>query len=296
MSASEGCRSPITFLQPLATVSSLLKRAPDGNGVRLWKNHVDRIQDPVEGLTLTRRILARGLLLPLHPILFLSLSSILSLLLTLSIPPSVSPLLEHWYWQNFKLFIYLSTHYDSPSHLSPSKDFRQEGIRKTALIWTLLCPQVLRNCLTGLLPELHNPLYIQLEEGEWFTLRIFFPCLLHFWRNWVLEWPLLKAQRHKPCWNIIQLIWHFFQIRRIIIRNVDDVCRGWVCWDLHRQVVILISSIKFVFVFLREHGQAPKLGARLDYFEKTTRVKIYWFQDESSTMFTNLHTVKQVRE
>lgn len=51
-------------------LSSSLKQA-DGNGVRLWKNRVDRIQDPVKGLTLTRRILASGLLLPLHPILSL---------------------------------------------------------------------------------------------------------------------------------------------------------------------------------------------------------------------------------
>lgn len=127
---------------------------------------------------LTRRILASGLLLPLHPIL--SLLPLLSFhpfpLFFLPLSISVSPLclLEHRYWRNFKLLIYLSTHYDSPLQLSPAEDFPEEEMPKTALIWRLLYPQVLRNCLTGLLLRLHNPLYIQLEEGEWFTLRIFF--------------------------------------------------------------------------------------------------------------------------
>lgn len=76
-----------------------------------------------------------------------------------------------------RFLIYLSTHYDSRSHLSPAEDFPEEEIPKTALIWSLLCPQVLRNCLTGLLLRLHNPLYIQLEVEEWFTLRINFSSL-----------------------------------------------------------------------------------------------------------------------
>lgn len=53
-------------LQP--KLSLWLKQAPDGHGVRLWKNRVDRIQDPVKGLSLTTRILASGGLRRLHPI------------------------------------------------------------------------------------------------------------------------------------------------------------------------------------------------------------------------------------
>lgn len=97
-------------------LSSSLKHAPDGNGVRLWKNHVDRIQDPVKGPTLTRRILASGCLLRLHPIpLFLSPSSISSSLPSVSLSTGTGKIAS--------LLIYLSTHYDSSSHFSPTEDF-----------------------------------------------------------------------------------------------------------------------------------------------------------------------------
>lgn len=56
----------VARLQP--KLSLWLKQAPDGHGVRLWNNRVDRIQDPVKGLSLTRRILASGGLRRLHPI------------------------------------------------------------------------------------------------------------------------------------------------------------------------------------------------------------------------------------
>lgn len=156
VSVSEDHHPPPTTSYPPS-----VKRAPDGNGVRLWKNRVDRIQDPVKGLTLTRRILASGLPLPLHPILPLSLS--LS-----SLPSDI--FLRADTGKNSRLVIYLSTHYGFPSHISPAEDFPEEEIPKTALIWSLLCPQVLRNCLTGLLLRLHNSLHIQLEVEEWFTL------------------------------------------------------------------------------------------------------------------------------
>lgn len=172
--------------------SSSVKEAPDGNGVRLWKNLVDRIQDPVKGLTLTRRILASGFLLPLHPILSLPPSRPFSLFSS-----SARVSLSTGTGKISRLLIYLSTHYDSLSYLSPAEDFLEEEIPKTTLIWSLLCPQVLRNCLTGLLLRLHNPLYIESEVRKWFTLRIhFFPH--HFWCNRVQKWPPRKASRDKP--------------------------------------------------------------------------------------------------
>lgn len=93
-----GLPSPSSNHKP----SSSLKQAPDGNGVRLWKNRVDRIQDPVKGLTLTRRILASGLLLPLHPILSLPPSLPFSLFSSLYLLLSPTCLFEHRSWQNCK--------------------------------------------------------------------------------------------------------------------------------------------------------------------------------------------------
>lgn len=157
--------------------SSSLKQAPDGNGVRLWKNRVDRIQDPVKGLTLTRRILASGLLLPLHPILSLPPSHPFSLFSSLYLLLSRTCLFEHRSWQNCKASYLFINSLWFPLAPQSRRGFSEQEIPKTALIWSLLCPQVLRNCLTGLLLRLHNPLYIQLEMEEWLTLRINFSSL-----------------------------------------------------------------------------------------------------------------------
>lgn len=60
----------------------------------------------------------------------------------------------------------------------PTEEFLEEEIPKTALISSLLCPQVLRNCLTEVL-RLHNLLYIQLDTGGLFQIKNKFLSLLH---------------------------------------------------------------------------------------------------------------------
>lgn len=101
----------------------------------------------------------------------LSLSFLISLILSL---------LSFWAQILAKLlgFLFIYQLITIPPRTSvPQRIFPEQEIPKTALIWSLLCPQVLRNCLTGLLLRLHNPLYIQLEVEKWFTLGINFSLL-----------------------------------------------------------------------------------------------------------------------
>lgn len=129
-------RRPISHLQP--KLSFWLKQAPDGNGVRLWKNRVDRIQDQVKGLRLTRWILASGDLQRLHPILSFGL---------LPLSFSLSSVSLHIGGGNFQHLLFIYQLITIPSHtFVPLRIFYLKTTAKADVIWSLLCPKVLRDC------------------------------------------------------------------------------------------------------------------------------------------------------
>lgn len=136
VSLVDDAESPIARLQP--KLSLWLKQAPDGNGVRLWKNRVDRIQDPVKGLSLTRWILASGGLRRLRPILSFHL-------LPLSL--SLSSVSLHTGGGNFQQPLFIYQLITIPPRTSiPLRIFYLKTMAKADVIWSLLCPQVLRDC------------------------------------------------------------------------------------------------------------------------------------------------------
>lgn len=118
MSMSEDHRSSVTLLQPQAIFFTETGRRWKWCE-RLWRNHVDRIQDPVKGLTLTRQILASGRVLCLHPILSFSLLPLSLTLFPLSLWAQVLAKLQGL------LFIYqlimIPPHTSVPQRIFPRK-------------------------------------------------------------------------------------------------------------------------------------------------------------------------------
>lgn len=136
VSLVDDAESPIARLQPKLPL--WLKQAPDGNGVRLWKNRVDRIQDPVKGLSLTRWILASGGLRRLRPILSFHL---------LPLSFSLSSFSLHTGGGKFQQPLFIYQLITIPPRTSiPLRIFYLKTTAKADVIWSLLCPQVLRDC------------------------------------------------------------------------------------------------------------------------------------------------------
>lgn len=172
----------VTRLRP--KLSLRLKQAPDGHGVRLWKNQVDRIQDPVKGLSLTRRILASGGLWRLYPI------PAFRLLLRSLLLSSVSLRTGAGKFQHL-LFIYqLIT--IPPRASVPLRVFTWKW-RKQTLSVASFVPR-----FSGIVRQDYHHGYTvhQTFCCKWGRDLYFaggFPPHLDFWCNWRQKWPLPSA-------------------------------------------------------------------------------------------------------
>lgn len=124
-------------------------------------------------------------------------------------------LFEHGYWQNFKAsYLFINSLWFPLASQSLKRYFWQK-IQKQTIISSLLCPHVLRKCLTGLL-RLHNSLYIRLEKREWFTLGInFLPLSTSSLMKLQRKGLHLKQSRDmKHSWYIIEMYSTITHVRK----------------------------------------------------------------------------------